>query len=82
MLFQKPYISKSSGGACPRTPLAARALGALDCPPPPNKSSLATGLHKLHTCMHTRTRDKTNNSLQYYHMTYIGKRFFFTVQWN
>ena len=35
MLFQIPYISKSSGGACPWTPLAARAFGTPDCPPPP-----------------------------------------------
>ena len=47
MLFQRPYISKSYGGACPRTSLAARAFGAHDSPPtppPPNKSNLATAL--------------------------------------
>ena len=33
MLFQRSYSSKSSGEACPRTPLAARAFGARDCPP-------------------------------------------------
>ena len=51
MLFQRPYISKTLGGACLRTPVAARAFGARDCPPPnppnpPNKSNLATALHK------------------------------------
>ena len=35
MLFQRRYISKSSGGAYPRTPLAAQAFGACDCPAPP-----------------------------------------------
>ena len=30
MLFQRPYISKSPGGACLRTPLAAHAFGARD----------------------------------------------------
>ena len=60
MLFQRPYISKSPGGACLRTPLAAHAFGARDGgggggggrggggrpppPPPPNKSNLATAL--------------------------------------
>ena len=49
MLFQRRYISKSSGGAYPRTPLAAQAFGACDCPAPPpptplNKSNLATAL--------------------------------------
>ena len=48
MLFQRPYISKSPGGACLRTPLAAHAFGARDCPPlpppPPNKSNLATAV--------------------------------------
>ena len=45
MLFQRSYSSKSSGEACPRTPLAARAFGARDCPPPTlNKSNLATAL--------------------------------------
>ena len=51
MLFQRPYILKSSGGAYPRTTLAARPFGAPDCrlPPPPtptNKSNLATALSK------------------------------------
>ena len=45
MLFQRPYILKSSGGAYPRTTLAARPFGAPDCPPP-NKSNLATALSK------------------------------------
>ena len=35
MLYLRPYISKSSGGACPRTALAARAFCAHDCPPTP-----------------------------------------------
>ena len=43
MLFQIPYILKSSGGACPRTPLAAQAFGARD-QASPNKSNLATAL--------------------------------------
>ena len=45
MPFQRPYSSKSSGEAWPRTPQADRAFGAPDCPhppPPPNKSNLAT----------------------------------------
>ena len=33
MLYLRPYISKSSGGACPRTALAAHAFCARDCPP-------------------------------------------------
>ena len=45
MLFQRPCSSKSSEGACPRTPLAARAFGARDGAPPPNKSNLATALY-------------------------------------
>ena len=40
MLFQRPYISKTLGGACLRTPVA------LVIAPPPNKSNLATALHK------------------------------------
>ena len=49
MLFQRPYSSKSDGGACPWTPLAALAFGTRDRPPPPpppppNKSNLATAL--------------------------------------
>ena len=40
MLFQIPYILKSSGGACPRTPLAAQAFGARDWPPPINLTLL------------------------------------------
>ena len=45
MLFQRPYISKFSGGACPRTPLAARAFCARDCviAPTPNKSNRIRG---------------------------------------
>ena len=35
MLFQRPYISKTLGVACLRTPVAARAFGARDCPPTP-----------------------------------------------
>ena len=35
MIFQRPYISKSSGGVCSRAPLAARGFGARDCSPPP-----------------------------------------------
>ena len=46
MLFQRPYSSKSSGEACPWTPIAARAFGARDCPPPPNKSNLTTALRE------------------------------------
>ena len=49
MPFQRPYSSKFSRGACPRTSLAARSFGARDClplppPPSPNKSNLATAL--------------------------------------
>ena len=45
MLFQRPYISNSPGGACLRTPRAAHPFGARDCPPPPpNKSNLATAV--------------------------------------
>ena len=33
MLFQRPYISKTLGVACLRTPVAARAFGARDYPP-------------------------------------------------
>ena len=38
MLFERPYSLKSSGWACPRTPLAARVFGACDSPPPPHPS--------------------------------------------
>ena len=33
--FRDPYILKSSGGACPRTTLAAHSFGARDWLPPP-----------------------------------------------
>ena len=42
MPFQRPYSSKFSRGACPRTSLAARAFGARDSPHPP--ANLATAL--------------------------------------
>ena len=47
MLFQRPYISKSSGSACPRTPshLVPSALVIAPPSPPANKSNLATALH-------------------------------------
>lgn len=48
MLFQRPYISKSSGGACPRIPQQlASCFSTRECPPPPtpNKSSLSTALN-------------------------------------
>ena len=46
MLFQRPYSLKSSGGACPWSPVAARAFGARYCPPPSNKSNLTTALRE------------------------------------
>ena len=45
MLFQRPYILKSSGGACPRTTLAARSFGACDWPPPPPPINLTLLWH-------------------------------------
>ena len=52
MLFQRPHISKSSRGASPRTPVAARAFGARDCPPTLDKSNLATALFFAETLLH------------------------------
>ena len=57
------YISKSSGGACPRTPLANQAFSTLDCPPPhpppPSaKSNLATALHYQVTIEREMKRNK------------------------
>ena len=58
------YISKSSGGACPRTPLATiKAFGTRDCPPPKKKkkkknSNLATALHYQVTIEREMKRNK------------------------
>ena len=56
--FRDPYISKSSGEACPRTPPATQAFGTRHCPPPPNKSNLPTALHYQVTIERKMKRNK------------------------
>ena len=62
MLFQRPYISKPLEGACPLTPLAARVLGARDCPP--------LNLTLLRHCIFSKAckEVKMGNSLQQYRL--------------
>ena len=71
----KNYISKSSGGACPRTPLATQAFSTLDCPPPPPasaKSNLATALHYQVTIEREMKRNKKGSlTTKFFHEVVI-----------